>query len=71
MAHLLAETGSVPVAEIGLLYITAYSMTAEAMDDAVDKLGISILISSESILPRDLLPLYYPKRQIICIEIIQ
>ena len=46
-------------------------ITAEAMDDAVDKLGISILISSESIFPRDLLPLYYPKRQIICIEIIQ
>jgi hypothetical protein len=39
-------------------------ITAEAMDDAVSKLGIFILISSESILPRDLLPLYYTRQTV-------
>jgi len=39
-------------------------ITAEAMDDAVNKLGIFILISSESILPRDLLPLYYTRQTV-------
>jgi len=48
-------------------YMDVYNekdITAEAMDDAVNKLGIFILISSESILPRDLLPLYYTRQTV-------
>jgi hypothetical protein len=39
-------------------------ITAEAMDDAVNKMGIFILISSECILPCDLLPLYYTRQTV-------
>ena len=39
-------------------------ITAEVMDDAVNKMGIFILISSESILPNDLLPLYYTRQTV-------
>ena len=39
-------------------------ITAEAMDDAVNKLGVFILISSESVLPRELLPLYYTRQTV-------
>jgi transposase len=34
------------------------------MDEAVNELGIFILVSSESILPRDLLPLYYTRQTV-------
>ena len=36
----------------------------DKMDEAVNELGIFILISSESILPRDLLPLYYTRQTV-------
>jgi transposase len=39
-------------------------ISPEAMDEAVNKMGIFILISSEDILPRDLLPLYYTRQTV-------
>ena len=39
-------------------------ITAEAMDDAVNKMGIFILISSECIPPSELLPLYYTRQTV-------
>ena len=39
-------------------------ITSEAMDDAVNKMGIFILVSSENILPQDLLPLYYTRQTV-------
>ena len=39
-------------------------ITAETMDYAVNKMGIFILVSSESILPNDLLPLYYTRQTV-------
>ena len=39
-------------------------ITSEEIDDAVNRLGIFILISSECILPQDLLPLYYTRQTV-------
>ena len=39
-------------------------ITPEAIDYAVNKMGIFVLISSESILPKDLLPLYYTRQTV-------
>jgi transposase len=39
-------------------------ITPETMDEAVNKMGIFILISSENIQPRDLLPLYYTRQTV-------